>query len=126
MAIERVVLPGSERTLPVNSNQIGIVNPHEFIDVTMIVRRRAQLPHLRPEKPMSREEFAARYGADPVDLKKVEAFARMFDLTIIDVDAGRRSVRLGGTVAHMNEAFQTQLRMFHSPDGAFRGRTGVL
>ena len=31
-----------------------------------------------------------------------------------------------GTVANMNEAFGTQLRLFQSPDGLFRGRTGVL
>jgi kumamolisin len=125
MAIERVALVGSERSLPANANQTGIVNPGEFIDVTVILRRRAKLPH-HHTKPISREEFAAKYGADPADVKKVEAFARLFDLTIMETDLPRRSVRVGGTVAKMNEAFATQLRVFQSPDGRFRGRTGLL
>jgi kumamolisin len=125
MAIERVALLGSERSLAANANQVGTPNPHEYIDVTVILRRRAKLPH-HHTKPISREEFAAKYGADPADVKKIEAFARMFDLTIMEVDLARRSVRLGSTVTHMNEAFSTQLRLFQSPDGRFRGRTGML
>jgi kumamolisin len=126
MAIQRVALLGSERSLPANASQVGIPNPHDFIDVTVMVRRRAKLPHHHQSKPISREEFAAKYGADPADIKQVEAFARMFDLTIMETDLARRSVRLGGTVAHVSEAFATQLQMFQSPEGRFRGRTGVL
>jgi kumamolisin len=125
MAIERIALPGSERSHPANAAQIGTPNPTDFIDVTLTVRRRAKLPHHR-KHVISREEFAAEYGADPADIKKVEAFARLYDLTIMEVSLARRSVRLGGTVAHMNEAFATQLLVFQSPNGRFRGRVGTL
>ena len=126
MAIERVALTGSERSLPPNANQVGTPNPHEFIDVTLILRRRHKLPHHHHKTPITRQEFAEKYGADPDDVKGVEAFARLFDLTIMEVDLARRSVRLGSSITRMNEAFATQVLLFQSPQGTFRGRTGLL
>ena len=59
-------------------------------------------------------------------MERIEQFAADNDLTVDEVDLGRRSVVVGGTVANMNEAFGTQLRIFQSPRGIFRGRTGML
>jgi kumamolisin len=75
---------------------------------------------------VSREAFAAKYGADPADLEPIERFASGNDLTIGEVDLTRRSVVLAGTVANMSEAFGTELRLYQSADGIFRGRTGSL
>ncbi len=126
MASERIAVRGSERTQIPNSSQIGYADPGDSISVTVMLRRRAsELPEAGSET-ISREQFAERYGADPADVAKVEQFAADNDLTVVQVDLARRSVVLWGTVANMNEAFATELRLFRSPDGLFRGRTGLL
>lgn len=126
MAIERVALRGSERLPHPNATPVGQPDPNEFIDVTVVVRRKhAEVPESLPE-PISRGEFAERYGASRKDVEKVEEFAAEFDLTVDEVDLSRRSVRLSGTIANMTEAFGTQLDLYQSPDGLFRGRTGLL
>src|SRR5437763_1284265 len=109
MPIERSAVRGSERQPMPNSQTIGIPDPNELIAVTVMLRRRNfDLP--KPgKKPLAREDFAALYGADPVDLGPVEQFAADNDLTMGEVDLARRSVVLSGTVANMNEAFGTEL-----------------
>ena len=124
MAETRVAVRGSNRQPPPNASLVGSPDPSELIDVTVMLRRRAELPE-QPER-VSREEFARRYGADPVDIEIVEQFAEDNDLTVVEIDVARRCVVLSGTIANMNEAFTTQIRLFQSPDGVFRGRTGVL
>ena len=126
MAIERIALRGSERLPHPNATQVGQPDPSEFLDVTVMVRRKhAEIPESL-EEPISREEFAEKYGASRKDVEKVEEFAAEFDLSVGEIDLGRRSIRLAGTVANMNEAFGTQLSIFQSPDGLFRGRLGML
>jgi kumamolisin len=75
---------------------------------------------------LTREEFVGRFGAAPADVERVEAFAADNDLTVVQVDRARRTVVLSGTVTNMNEAFATELMLFQCPQGAFRGRTGLL
>src|SRR6202011_3547203 len=76
--------------------------------------------------PLSREQFAAEFGADPADVERVQAFARDHDLTVGGVDLARRSIELAGSIAAMNEAFGTELKLFLGEEGSFRGRTGEL
>jgi kumamolisin len=95
------------------------------VEVTVILRRKAE-PPLHVEEPISRAEFARLYGARPEDIPTVEKFAAANDLTVVEVDLGRRSVVLSGTIANMNEAFGTQLRLYRCPHGVFRARTGAL
>jgi len=126
MAIDRIAIPGSERAQIPNSNVIGAPDPNEILSVTVVLRRRnANLPPPGAET-ISRDEFAQRYGADPADADRIEQFAGENDLTVVQTDLVRRSVVLSGTIANMSEAFGTQLSVFQSPDGAFRGRTGLI
>ena len=126
MATERVTVRGSERTAPLDSTMIGVSDPNEDMNVTIVVRRRnEELPDPGPH-PISRNKFAELYGADPADVGQIEQFAAEYDLTVGQVDLARRSISVSGTVANMNEAFGTQLRVFQSPDGRYRGRTGEL
>ena len=124
METERILLAGSERTQPENVNVVGLPDYTDTLTVTVVVRHRKALPKHDENIRLSREEFAREYGADTADVEQVEAFADQFDLTVGDIDVGRRSIVLAGTVAQMNEAFGTQLQIFQSPDGLFRGRTG--
>jgi kumamolisin len=84
----------------------------------------ATSPHQR--KYMSREQFAADYGANPDDIAKIEAFAHQHNLTIVEASAPRRTVVLSGTIAALSAAFSVYLANYEHPDGAFRGRTGPI
>jgi kumamolisin len=126
MAIERVELRGSGRKPLPDAQVVGSPDPNERIIVTLMLRRRTDRLPAPGTKTVSREEFAKRYGADPDDLPIIEQFAADNDLTIVDMDFARRSVQLAGTVANMNEAFFTNVQIFQSPRGLFRGRTGML
>jgi len=133
----RVVLPGSERSARPGSRVVGAPDPNQQIKISVRVRPRqslqnlaaaselnATLPHLR--KYMSREQFAANYGANPEDLAKVEAFGHQHNLTVIETSQARRTVVLSGTVAALSAAFGVYLANYEHPDGAFRGRTGPI
>lgn len=124
MAEERSVVRGSARKPVPNATLIGTANPTDLIAVTLILRRAKKLPP--PTRIISREEFARRYGADPADVERVENFAAQNDLTVVEVHQARRSMVLSGTIANMNEAFGTQIQLYQSPAGIFRGRTGEL
>src|SRR5579862_4088688 len=124
MPLERFVLPGSARAPRADAQPAGTPTPTDTLDVSVVVRRRAPLELGAP--PISREAFAERYGADPADVRRVEAFAQQFDLAVVSVDAARRTIVLSGTVAAMNEAFGTTLRLYQSAHGLYRGRTGAL
>jgi kumamolisin len=112
-------------TVP-DSRVIGSPDPNKIIDVTVLLRRRAGEPPPAGSARVGREEFAGLYGADPADVERIQEFAASNDLTVVEVDLARRSVRLAGSIANMSEAFGIQIRLYQSPDGNFRGRTGQI
>ena len=112
-------------------------DPNERIRVSVLVRPRSPLEELASRKEMgstpprerqylTREEFAARYGADPADVAKVEAFAHQHNLTVVEASLARRTVVLSGTIAALSAAFEVRLANYEHPEGTFRGRTGPL
>ncbi len=126
MPEDRVALRGSERSVKPGAQTIGIPDPNSPVSVTVLLRRRSSGLPASGSETLTREEFARRFGADPADVLPVESFADDNDLTVIEVDLARRSVVLAGTVANMNEAFSTELLLYQSPEGVFRGRVGTL
>ena len=126
MATERVFVRGSERQLPPNAALVGVPDPNDEVWVSIILRRKTDKLPSPKARPVPREKFAELYGADLADVELLEQFAEAYDLTVGDVDLARRVMVIGGTVANMNEAFGTELRIFQSPDGFFRGRVGAL
>jgi len=133
----RVVLPGSERAARPGSRVVGAPDPDERIEISILVRPRKPLHTLTPaealgsaaphqRKYLSREEFAAAYGADPGDLSQIEAFAHDHDLTVVEVSAARRTVVLSGTIAAFSAAYGVYLATYEHADGSFRGRTGPI
>jgi kumamolisin len=131
---QMVAIPGTEHPLPADAEPLGALPPGERIEVTLHVRPRQSLDALgarlnQPgtgERPvMSREEFAAQYGADPDAIARVEAFARTHGLTVLEVSAPRRSIRLAGTAADLGAAFGVDLQRYRLPDGqTFRAHAG--
>lgn len=133
MESDRIALAGSERQAPAGAQVVGPAAPDEPVEVTVVLRRRAQPPDPRgdltpPSRRTypSREAFAERYGASTEDLAAVEQFARAAGLHIVSSDAARRSVILSGTVAAMNAAFGTTVQRYRRGEETFRGRTGPL
>ena len=126
MSTERVAVRGSERIAPQDSNVVGVADPNDDVSVTIVVRRKNEELPVPGSRPISHHKFAELYGAAAADVEQIEQFAAEYDLTVGQVDLSRRSITLSGAVADMNEAFGTELRVFQSPDGMYRGRTGEL
>ncbi|HZK99382.1 MAG TPA: S53 family peptidase [Caulobacteraceae bacterium] len=132
----RHLLAGSDKALPPGAADLGEANPAERLEVSVLLRRRAsdelaaRMAGLAggadPPGHLSREEFAARHGADPADAAALKAFADGFCLAVADEDLPRRTVVLSGTVAQFNRAFDLSLRRIEHPAGTFRGRTGAI
>jgi kumamolisin len=99
------------------------VDPDERVEVSVIVRPRRPLEDLdarlaQGQPYLTREEFAATYGADPRDLAKVETFAKQHDLELVESSPARRTVRLAGRAADVAHAFGVQLEHEQLPDGS--------
>ena len=129
-------LTGSERVPLPGARVVGPADPTERLEVTVLVRRRAaadlharaaQLAEGRAGAPyLSREEFAARHGADAADLAAVRAFAAAQGLVVVLEHAARRTVILSGTVAQFNAAFNVQLQRMQHDSCSYRGRSGGI
>jgi kumamolisin len=126
MAVQRFALSGSHREPPADARIVGAPPATDTIDVTVVLRRRTPLDLSQASSSVSRDEFENRFGADPKDVAALEAFAEQYDLTVGSVDLARRAVVLSGSVASMNEAFGTQLKLYQSQHGTYRARTGEL
>src|ERR1700727_2920259 len=97
-------LRGSERVAMAGARVLAPADPTERLEVTVLVRRRARaelqarVAHLAAGKSgapyLTREEFAARHGADPADLAAVRTFAQAQGLLVVLEHAARRTVVL--------------------------------
>lgn len=123
-----VAVEGSERAPVPGARALGPTHKDEWIEVTVKVKRRAELPKLdaAPEKILSRQELAERYGADPADITKVADAFKAFGLQVIEASAATCSVKLGGTAEQMQQAFGVKLFRYAASQGNYRGRVGAL
>jgi kumamolisin len=128
-----VPIPGSEREPLPGATKSGPCDPNETVPVTMVLRPRALGKNVKPldeliasGERLTRSEYEARYGADPNDVKQVEAFAHANGLKVSGVDMGARTVKLTGTAAACGKAFHVELAHYQCPEAAYRGRTGPV
>ena len=132
----RVEIPGSQRQFDPSPRRVGEPPVEETVEVTVYLRPSGSLEWVdqetgRPptDRPgLSREEFAANYGASEEDIASVRDFANRYDLDVNDANATRRSVTLRGPLVAVTEAFDSQnLGLFEDPSGVvYRGRHGPL
>src|SRR5262245_39418428 len=126
------VVPGSERMPVAGAKRKGVIKAGEAVEVTVLLRRCKELDLKsvtsgRRVKPMTRDQFAARHGADQRDIDLVQTFARDHGLSIGEVHRGRRSVVLRGTAQAMQNAFGVKLAAYVTPDKVrFRQRHGAV
>jgi len=121
-----IPLPGSERETIPDVHDIGPVNAGERIEVTLITRRRAQLPEELVTGPatISTDELASSYGTDPADINRVREVLAGYGLEVTSTHPGSRRVEVAGTAAQLTQAFGTTLRRVSSPGPTGTGRVG--
>ena len=130
-------IAGSDKSQPEGARCLGACNPDEKIEVVVMLRWQNEDEfHQLMQKintgaadaaPVSREEFAQRFGASASDVARTQAFAKEHGLSVVRADAGARSVVLSGTIAQFSAAFGVKLERFdHQAIGEFRGRTGPV
>jgi kumamolisin len=128
---------GSDKTQLEGSSCVGQCDPNEQIDVVVMLRRqneaafRQLMSRIDADEadavPVSREEFAKRFGASAEDVAKTQAFAKQHGLKVVRVDAAARSVVLSGSIAQFSQAFSVKLERFeHRETGPYRGRSGPV
>jgi kumamolisin len=134
MAFDKYVkLAGSERQPMPGARKAGALDPTEPILVTVVLRERqskSQGPSVAElvarGEHVSREEYEARYGADPHDVKTLEAFGKAHGLAVKQVNLPARTAVLAGTADAFTKAFQVELARYEYHGGAYRGRTGAV
>jgi kumamolisin len=135
--MSRIPLKGSDRKPLPGSSTLGPADPTEQVRVSVLVRRRARQEFKdrvqriaagdRSVRPLSREEFARKFGAEPADIAAVKSFAATHSLTVIQESEARRTVVLAGAVAQVETAFGVRLQKYsHPKKGTYRGREGAI
>ena len=127
-------LRASERKPRFGARRVDFADPDEIITVSVRIRRRADAPPLPIEttalqqRPphLSREDFAARYGASQEDLANITDFATTNGLSVLELSAPRRTVVLKGSAERMNRAFGVDLGLYETADEKYRGREGPI
>ena len=118
-----VRLAGSERGSLPDITGTASVDISERAEVTLVLRRRAELPKEIVVGPtvLSRDELAERYGADAADVDLVRRELGGRGLEVTATDPGSRRVKVAGTLGDLSSAFGTTLRQVSSPDPRGRG-----
>lgn len=137
MTKKRMPVAGSEREPIESARQVGLPNPDQRIEISVLLRPRKPFKNLqsssalKPVRPkdrqyMTRQEFEAAYGANPADVEKVEAFAYAHNLTVVQVSPARRTVVLAGTLAQLAAAFGVETALYEHEGHTYRGRSGAV
>jgi len=124
---QKVALPGSQKKAhpaPVT----GQLDRGQAIEVTVRIRRKKSVESkLGSGEHISHRNYEKEFGASQKDAEKVEAFASDNHLTTENVDLGRRSVMLSGTIADMETAFGVKLDQSTDDQGnTIRVREGEI
>jgi kumamolisin len=130
-----VPLSGSERSeLPGATPAPSPLDDSQEITVTVLLRRRAQVPSALVEGPqtVSAAQLGEQYGAAEADAQLVAQVLGEYGLTVTETHLASRRLKVSGTIAAMQSAFGTTLTAVTSPhpDGSgnvtHRYRTGSL
>ncbi|MGA7857303.1 MAG: protease pro-enzyme activation domain-containing protein, partial [Terracidiphilus sp.] len=126
---KRLSLKGTEHATLSGARAIGPTDPHQLIEVSVILKHRQPLAASPNEgKVLGHEDFAKMYGADSAHIDKIRQFAQQANLQMLERgdEVMRRSVTLAGTAAAMEKAFSVELIEIEHPDGSFRSFNGAI
>jgi kumamolisin len=127
---DRISLPGSYRE-PLAARLAGPVAADTPIEITLVLRRRAELPAQVPTDGITSAELADKFGADPADVDLVTRTVAEAGANVIQTDPASRRVRVSATAATLQALFGATLQQAHitDPDGrsvVVRHRVGEL
>ena len=131
----RRALANSLHHLPPGSVAKRRTNPNRWLELTVGVRRRKQLPDLsaldakRPGERtyMTRDQLRNEFGSDPAAIDAIEKFAAAHHLVVTRNEPASARLGLGGTVADISDAFGVKLFDYSHPKlGDFHARTGPV
>ena len=110
-------LPGSERAPLAAAAPAGQLDPSERAEVTLVLRRRADIPADIVEGPtvLTHDELAERYGADPADVELVRQTMSSLGLAVTEVHPATRRVKVAGPLGQLASAFGATLQQVSSP-----------
>src|SRR5271165_1478695 len=112
-----VPLQGSERAELPGAQPAGALDQNETITVTLMLRRRAQVPReliVGPET-LSLAQLGEQYGADPADIALVTQVLGRNGLTVTETHTASRRLKVQGTIGQLSAAFGTTLTLVTSP-----------
>jgi kumamolisin len=112
-----VPLRGSERTELPNVQPAGTLDQNETITVTLMLRRRAEVPRelvVGPET-LSPAQLGEQYGADPADVALVTQVLGREGLSVTETHTASRRLKVRGTIGQLSAAFGTTLTRVSSP-----------
>jgi kumamolisin len=132
---EPTVLKGSVHPLPHGSKALHRTNPNQWLELTLGVRRKKDLPDLKDldtklpaqRTYMTRAQLAKEYGSDQESVGRIEAFAKAHNLVITRDERASARLGLAGTVANLSAAFGVTLFDYTQAElGKFHARTGPV
>jgi len=130
-----VSLPGSTHTLPAGSMIQHKTSPNQWIEVTLGVARKKELPSLaalenkkpRDRKYLTREQLEDQFGSSDDAVEKITAYAHAHNLEVTRSEPGSARMRLAGTVKDISDAFGVTLFDYHHDKlGDFHAHTGPV
>src|SRR5258708_7080887 len=127
--IKSIPIKGTEHTALPGARPIGPADPHQLIEVSVVLKHRQTLPPAGEDaNHFNHSDFAKAHGADPANVDKIRQFARENNLQILESgdEVLRRTITLSGTAGAMEKAFSVELTEFEHPDGTYRGHTGAI
>jgi kumamolisin len=120
------------------ARDIGPADPNEIVDLVMAVKLRGperlpQLVHDMGDRGSSQfrhfltpATYAEQFGATTEDYQRLVDWATASGLEVVRPTPSRSTLTLRGTVAVVERAFGTHLRMFQDSRGTFRAPTSEL
>jgi kumamolisin len=126
--IQFFAIPGSDRTPAFGATATRAADAEAWVEVTLKLARKAPLPTVdaRPTRLLTAAEVGSRFGASDEAVKRVTDTFEALGLGVLASDAATRTVKLGGPVNLMEQAFRVKLLQFDGIRGAYRGRIGAL
>src|ERR1700704_6037791 len=133
MSDQPVEVPESDRRPAAATREIGTVGPEERVEVTLVLRRRANIDDaVVASGTLTVEELGRRFGASPEDVDTVITTIVKAGASVVEVDAPSRRVRIEGSSAVLPPLFGTHLARAECLDPTtglpvlHRQRTGAL
>ena len=107
--------------------RIGAVPADERIEVSIYLKPRDGGRGTLNGSADPRAELQSRRSAQHADdIKLVQEFAKEHGLSVTSAEPAKRLIKLGGTAAQFQAAFQTTLSHYNDGERTFRARSGSL